>query len=325
MIALLAVLQASLTIALGGSPTSLEHLPIRVAEAQGDFAREGLAVTILSARTELDAAAALAQGQAELAAISLEAALRFGTTDGKPPRLVFGLTAAPPVALLVPAAYEESVRELTDLSGKRVGVASPGAPEQTLLMALLERAGLEFTRITLLSLGARGLVAALERGEVHAGLVGDPWTHYLVKEGKAKILMDFRLRREAKRWLGGATVHTGLFTRANDSLPAARLARVARALLRAIRRLETVPPGELLARLPPRVLGTQEEERKIRLESARELYLPGGQVRPEAIRRSLAVIRARAPLPHAVLIPRSLTDLLLMDPLDKARELPAER
>ncbi|MFQ5520623.1 MAG: ABC transporter substrate-binding protein [Candidatus Methylomirabilia bacterium] len=324
MIPLLAVLQASLTIALGGPSTSVEHLPIRVARAQGDFAREGLAVTILSARTELEAARALAEGRAELAATSLEAALRFGSTAGKPPRLVFGLTAAPPVVLVVPAAYRDRVREVKDLKDKRVGVASPGTAQQTLLMALLERAGVEFTRITLLSLGVRGLVAALERGQVHAGLVGNPWAHYVVEAGTAKILMDFRLRSEATRWLGSPSVHTALFTRATDPLPDSQLSRVARALLRATRQLETLPSGELLTGFPSQVVGALEEM-TIRLRSARQLYLPGGRVEAEAIERSLRVIRARAPLPHAVRLPRRLTDLLLLDPLDNVRQLPAKR
>src|ERR687887_271776 len=101
MLAVILAAQA-LTLAVSGPPTSSEYLPLRVAEAEGYFAREGLAVTLKTTRAEPGAAEALAQGQADLAATSLEAILRFGPrTSKQAPRLVLGLTAAPLVGLLV--------------------------------------------------------------------------------------------------------------------------------------------------------------------------------------------------------------------------------
>src|SRR5207253_3153363 len=97
----LSPLQALLP-AWSGPPASPAHLPIRVAEAEGYFAAAGLAVTTTTTRAESGAAEALAQGQADLAATALEAILRFGLrATNQAPRLIFGLTAAPPVALLV--------------------------------------------------------------------------------------------------------------------------------------------------------------------------------------------------------------------------------
>ena len=58
--------------------TSPEYFPLRVAEAEGFFTREGLEVTIQTTRAEPGAAEALVQGQADLAATSLDAMLRFG-------------------------------------------------------------------------------------------------------------------------------------------------------------------------------------------------------------------------------------------------------
>ncbi|MFQ5828986.1 MAG: ABC transporter substrate-binding protein [Candidatus Methylomirabilia bacterium] len=322
--AFLVLLQATLTLALSGPPTSLEYLPVRVAGVEGEFARQGLQVSIRPMRSEPEAAETLARGQAELAATSLEAALRFGSRNGRPPRLVFGLTAAPPVALLIPAATLETVREVTDLAGRRVGISSPGASEQSFLMALLGRAHLTITEISLLSLGERGVAAALARGTVDAGLVRDPWAHYLVDERKAHILADFRRQAETQHWLGAPTVHAGLFVRAGHGPTDAQLAALARALLSAIHRLETAPPRDLLTRLPPEV-GAVQEEGTIRLRSARELYLPDGWVEPEAISASVAMVRARAPLPRTVILPRRPRDLLLLDPLRMALGRPGMR
>src|SRR2546425_1652450 len=131
MLGLIVLLQ-SLAIAVSGPPTSPEYLPLRVAQAEGYFAREGLAVTLHTTRAEIGAAEALAQGQIDLAATSLEAVLRFGPREERQgARLIFGLTAAPPVAILASSGLASTVRSVGDLAGLRVGVAVPGAPEHT--------------------------------------------------------------------------------------------------------------------------------------------------------------------------------------------------
>src|SRR5205814_8445358 len=174
MLGLIVLLQA-LTLAVSGPPTSSEYLPIRVAEAEGHFAREGLTVTIRTTRAESGAAEALAQGQVDLAATTLEAILRFGPRLAtQAPRLVFGLTAAPPVALVVGAPHAATVRSIEDLSAMRVGVTTPGAPEHAWFGWLLARPGLTVAQARVASLGGPGLVSALDSGEIHAALVHEP-------------------------------------------------------------------------------------------------------------------------------------------------------
>src|SRR6185503_4857395 len=97
-------------------------------------------------------------------------------------RLVFGLTAAPPVALLVPTSQSSVVRTVNDLAGTRVGLASPGAPEHAWFGWLLARTGLSLAQVWVVSLGSRGLAAALESGDVHSGLAHEPGASRLVAE-----------------------------------------------------------------------------------------------------------------------------------------------
>src|SRR2546423_3340808 len=166
------ILAQALTLAVSGPTSSPEYLPLRVAEAEGYFAREGLAVTLQTTRAEPGAAEALTQGQVDLAATSLEAILRFGPrTASQSPRLVFGLTAAPPVVLVVADAHRTIVRSIDDLPGTRVGVSTPGAPEQAWFAWLLARAGLSVAQMWMVSRGERGRVHAVEAGDAHAALV----------------------------------------------------------------------------------------------------------------------------------------------------------
>ncbi len=164
MPALIVLLQA-LVLAVSGPPTSSEYLPVRVAEAEGYFAAEGLAITVRTTRAESGAAEAVAQGQADLAATTLEAILRFGlrATTSQAPRLVFGLTAAPPVALLVAGPHADAVRSIEDLSAMRVGVTTPGAPE----MASSARQGKEWS-CTPSSCSRHSAMARRNLAEMHA-------------------------------------------------------------------------------------------------------------------------------------------------------------
>jgi ABC-type nitrate/sulfonate/bicarbonate transport system substrate-binding protein len=300
----LIVLAQTLVLAVSGPATSPEYFPIRVAEAEGYFAGEGLAVSVRTTRAESGAAEALAQGQADFAATTLEAVLRFGLRATSPaPRLVFGLTAAPPVALLVAARHVDTVRSIEDLSALRVGVTTPGAPEHAWFGWLLARAGLSVAQLSVTSLGARGLAAAVDAGDVHVGLVPEPAATQLLGRGRAKLLADFRTPRAAADTLGAGTVNAAVFTRA-DRRPADRdLAGLARALRKAEQRIRTAEARELGGKLATRVVG-EPDDFEARVATARTLFLSDGAVSVEQVQQSIAIIRAHTPLPQSVKIPR---------------------
>src|SRR2546430_11245844 len=147
MLGLIVLLQ-TLTMAVSGPATSSEYLPIRVAEAEGYFAREGLEVTVRTTRAESGAAEALAQGQVDLTATTLEALLRFGPrAPGQTARLVFGLTAAPPFAALVASGHTGAVRSAESPGGLRAAVRRPGAPELPSFACVLRRVGVRCAQL----------------------------------------------------------------------------------------------------------------------------------------------------------------------------------
>lgn len=322
MLGLILLLQ-TLTLAVSGPPTSPEYLPLRVAEAEGYFAREGLAVALKTTRAEVGAAEALAQGQADLAATSLEALLRFGPRGARQqPRLILGLTAAPPLALLAGQNLGGTVRTIGDLVGLRVGVAAPGAPEHAWFGALLGRAGLRLPQVDLVSLGFRGLVSAVETGGVQAGLVQEPFATQLIGEGRATVLADLRSPDAVLRALGVSTVNAAVFARADRRPHDRDLTAFARAVLAAEQLLATAAPKRLAAQLPRNVVGAPDEFER-RLETTRGIYLPDGWVSAEQLRESIVLIRAHAPLPAGLTVPRA-EDMLHTEPLRRAREAPTD-
>ena len=191
------------------------------------------------------------QGQADLAATSLDAMLRFGPRSvNQGARLVFGLTAAPPVALLVPTSQAQLVKSINDLPGTKVGLSSPGAPEHAWFGWLLARAGLSIAQVSVLSHGTRGLVGVVEGGDVHAGLVPEPFASRLIADGRATVLVDLRTPAGVMQAFGVSTVNAAVFARADRRPRDASLTAFARAVLAAEQRIATASVDELAARLP---------------------------------------------------------------------------
>jgi NitT/TauT family transport system substrate-binding protein len=310
MIAWLVLLQAALTIAVAGPATSPEYLPLHVAQAEGLFAAERLTVTLRSTRSDAGAAELLAAGQAQLAATSLDAALRLGSADGPPPRLVHGLTPAPPVALLVAAGRAGTIRSAADLVGQTVAVPAPGTAEDQVLGMLLARARVAMHRVQVRSLGERGVARALEGGAVAAGVLGEPYVSRLVESGAAVVAVDLRTAGDAAAALGGPTVNAALFLRAGVEVQPATVRALRAALQAAVARVVSADPAALQAGLPPAVIGAPGDFAG-RLRGARDLFLPDGRVTAETLERSVELVRARAPLPAKVKLPRRAGRLLV--------------
>lgn len=307
-----------LTVVVSGPTTSPEYLPVRVADAAGLFAREGVAVALKTTRAEVGAAEALAQAQADLAATSLESMLRFGSRyPQQAPRVVFGLTAAPPVALLVSRASAGTIRRVADLRGRRIGFAAPGATEHTWLMALIDRAGLKPPDVELLALGMHGLVTSLENGEIEAGVVVEPYASRLLAGGQAALLVDLRTPEAAARALGRPTLAAAVFARADRIPPAAALTGVTRALLAAETMLRTMEPDALMEKVTPAVVGAPEEFRE-RVLAARALYLADGRVTAPQIDAGIAVLREYMPLPITLSVPKA-SEMLHLAPFTDPR------
>lgn len=317
---LIALLQA-LTLAVSGPPSSPELWPLHLAAAEGEFARQGLAVTLTLTRGPVEAAEVLARGEADLVATSLAAVLHFGPrTARQGPRLVVGLTAAPPVVLLVSTGALAPINRVGDLAGRRVALVAPGSAEQAWLVALLAATRTPPNRVELLSLGPGGAASALGRGEVEAALLEEPYASFLLESDRARILVDLRGPAAVARTLGTPTLHMAVFARADRCPPMPALQAFARAVLTAERRLAEAPVHDLAARLPPAVAGSEEAFAR-RLGTARTLYLPGGSVTRAQLRRTLELLRTHRPFPATLEGPR-VEDLLERMPLSPVPAAP---
>jgi NitT/TauT family transport system substrate-binding protein len=139
-------------------------LPFFVADRQGFFAAEGLAVTIERRPTGKRALEAMLAGQAEVATVA-ETPIVFAALAGVPLRVIANYAASDEQSVV--ARADLGIHQVTDLAGRRVGV-SLGTTAHYFLHVLLSDQGLSESAVELVDLPAPEQAAALAAGRVAA-------------------------------------------------------------------------------------------------------------------------------------------------------------
>ena len=195
----LASAQQSVRIAQGFA--SLSFLPLWGARALNTFAPEGLTATVLNSPGGDPAAlAALDAGDADLAAVGTESALR-AVAKGQPFEVVYNLMSKVTLELVVaPSLLEKAGVKASDplekriaaLKGATVGVAAVGGTQETAARWLAAKGGLDpKTDIKIAQVGGPvALQAALENKRIDAFVLSPPEGYLAAKSGAGAILVS---------------------------------------------------------------------------------------------------------------------------------------
>jgi NitT/TauT family transport system substrate-binding protein len=147
-------------------PINAGVAPLLLAEADGLFGSEGLAVRTDIAEGSPDAIARVAAGSSDLALVDINALIRFrGQPDTAPVKAVFVLFNKAPYAII--ARKSRGIVALSDIEGKTLGVAE-GDLSIRLWPALARRSGIGITSVKRENIGAAVREPMLSAGQVDA-------------------------------------------------------------------------------------------------------------------------------------------------------------
>ena len=152
---------------IAGAP-SLGMGLLRVAGAEGQFAREGIGVRFVDAADAAAAGDLIVAGEADLAVVTTEQALALAETVADV-RIILLLTASKTEDVIV-ASSEAGIGDPAGLAGRRVAYA-PGGGGELLLRDALARAGLGMADIVPVALEASDPAAAVAAGAADAAVV----------------------------------------------------------------------------------------------------------------------------------------------------------
>jgi len=140
-----------------------DHGPLYVAQEQGYFKEEGLAVEFIAPADPNDPPRLVAAGQGDVA-LSYQPQLHL-LVDAGLPVTRFGTLVATPLNTLI-VLKDGPIKSIKDLKGKKIGF-SVGGFEDALLGAMLEKHGLSLKDVTLVNVNF-SLSPALFAGQVDA-------------------------------------------------------------------------------------------------------------------------------------------------------------
>ena len=177
-----AAAQTKMTIATGVDPVFSAYY---VAQQEGLFKKHGLDVQINTGPSGSAMVSFLVNGQIESAFGSEIAGIANHNLD---PNVVVVAQAARLVRWI--AVVGRNIDNLDGLKGKKVGIAR-GSGGEVFWLAMLDKLRLNAADYTVVNVEAPEMVAALERGNIDAYAVWEPWiTRGLAAVKNTKVLKD---------------------------------------------------------------------------------------------------------------------------------------
>lgn len=177
-----------------GIPAFYEgFLPLYTAVQKHFFADEGLDAKILTFQGGGAAGQAFVAGGIDLCLCSFDHVLKL-QSRGFDAVAIGGIEEYNAYALINKKGHIAG--GLKGLRGKKVGITSPGSSTDITVRYELKKAGVDIKDVSLVSVGtAASMKAALEHGELDAGMVIGGILVEMLNEPNWEILVDFRTQR----------------------------------------------------------------------------------------------------------------------------------
>lgn len=247
-------------MAVGGQ-AQLVYLPATLAAQLGYYRDEGLDVTIEDFAGGAKALEALVGGSADVVSGFYDHTIQLAAS-GKSITAFVTMLRYPGLVLAIAPHPSHPIARVEDLKGSRVGITAPGSSSQMLVEYLLHAHGLPADAVSFVGIGSSATaVAAIEHGEVDAGILAEPArTEIERRTGPLTLLADFTSAAGVQAALGHPSYPAGVLYASHDWLAAHpdTAARLARAIVRTLDWMQQHSAQEIAQKMPPRFRGDDE-------------------------------------------------------------------
>jgi NitT/TauT family transport system substrate-binding protein len=267
-----------LTIIVSGIDKQI-YLPAKLAERLGYFADAGLAVKLVDAETGIEAQNQLLTGAAQAAigfydhTIALQA-------RGKYVIALVQFGQAPGEVEIVSPRYAKDIKSPADLRGHHLGVAGLGSSTDFLTRYIAHLGGLRYGDYNLVPLEAGDrFIAALEQGSIAAGMTTEPTVGRLLRDKKAKVLIDLRTPESTDAVFGACYPGAALYVQADWLTMHEEQARdLVKAFVRTMRYMATHSAADIAEHLPDRYFAADKPLYVERLAEEKAMFTPDGRM-----------------------------------------------
>ncbi len=279
-------------------------LPVELAESLGYPQQEGLTLSIAETTALGKGMEALLGRSVDVTAGTLSQAMLLAA-DRRDVRCFVTLYTRAPIALIVAPAMTDKIRDLRDLKGHRVGVASPGSASHQFLQFLMATHGLSPQDVDAVSVGTGApSIAALKHGTVDAGiLLGAAIPTFERMHPGVSLLVDTRTADGTARVFGTAVFPNACLIAQQDWLntQADTARRLTRVVARGMQWMRTHSAEEVRAMMPAARRMPDAEAELQAIRQAQQTLSPDGTMpadAPEAVRRYVATFSDKVQQAH---------------------------
>ena len=222
------------TIRVGGLPV-VDMGPFFLAIENGYFKAEGLdvvPVVVASGKASIDG---ILSGDLDISMSSYPAAFSAQSKKVADLKIIAEALAAKPGHLVLGAPPKSPVKRMQDVAGRRVAITAKNTMCDLAPKAVLEAQSVEYSKIQWIEMGFPDMIPAMQRGEVDAACLVEPWVTTAAKEIGVVPLVDGSSGPTANMPNAGYFVAAGAgkFASANPNTIAAFQRGLAKAVLEA--------------------------------------------------------------------------------------------
>jgi NitT/TauT family transport system substrate-binding protein len=204
----------------------------------------------------------------------------------------------PGLVLVVSPGHTAEIKSIKDLAGKKVGVSAPGSSTDFFLKYLLKKNGVDASGVAVIGVGLGATaVAAMQQGQIDAAVMLDPAVTVLQSgHPDLRILSDTRTEHDTREvfggdYPGGALYSTTAWIAAHEKEAQA----LTDAILATLKWIHEHSPDEIMARMPPEIVGKDKAQYIAALKNTIPMYSQTGLMDPKGADAVLAVFSESSP------------------------------
>ena len=285
-----------ITIAVGGG-ACLCYLPTVLAQQLGEFEKAGLAVELVDLKGGSDALRAVLGGSADVVSGYFDHCVNIAAKKQELQSFVV-YDRYPGLVLVVSPNHTSEIKSIKDLAGKKVGVSAPGSSTDFFLKYLLKKNGVDPASVAVIGVGLGATsVAAMEQGQIEAAVMLDPSVTVLQgSHPDLRILSDTRTQKDTLdlfggEYPGGALYSTTAWISGHDK----EVQALTNAILSTLAWIHSHSPEEVMAKMPPEMVGKNKELYLAALKNTIPMYSQTGRMDPKGADAVLTMFSESSP------------------------------
>jgi NitT/TauT family transport system substrate-binding protein len=265
-------------LAIGGQ-NQMIYLPTTLAQELGFYREEGLDVELQDFAGGSKALQALVGGSADVVSGFYDHTIQMAA-EGRALIAFVAMLRFPGLVLVTSPQSADTIKTVADLKGRIAGVTTAGSSSQMLLTYMLQRSGVRADAVSITAIGnAATAIAAIEHGKVDAGMMADPSFTLVVRRNPGvRVLADLRTAAGVKQAFGTDTYPGSVLYSQAEWMRAHHdtAAKLARAIAKTLRWMQTHSAQEIADRTPKSVRGEDEALYVEALKASLPMFSPDG-------------------------------------------------